>query len=279
MTVALFCGARDWENRDCRDWLREQIRTELRTLDPKKDRIIQGAAKGADKIADWEAMLMGFRTDSFPADWDRLKLGAGPERNGRMKDELMRAREAGENVAVYAFHHDPGLGKGTADMVGQAVGAGITSKISLFGCDIKADRDVSCFILYDGERILLQHRSDDAFRFPGMHGMFGGGLEPGETPEEALVREVREELGLELWPGNPIGTHLFRLPDMIMRIHAWIFDARRAPVPVTPKALLASQGEGQGLGFYTQDEVEELDVPGPDQFVLRWAFARMRDDL
>lgn len=279
MTVALFCGARGWENRDCRDWLRERIRTELRALDPQRDRVIQGAAKGADKIADWEAMLMGFRTDSFPADWDRFKLGAGPERNGRMKDELVRAREAGEHVIVYAFHHDPGLGSGTADMVRQAAEAGITSKVSLYGCDVKADRDVSCLILHDGDRILLQHRSDDALRFPGMHGMFGGGLEPGESPGKALSREAREELGLELWPGEPMGTHLFRLPDMTMRIHAWVFDAKLSPSPVTPEALRASQGEGQGLGFYAQDEVDKLDVPCQDRAVLRLAFAQIRGAL
>jgi len=183
-------------------------------------------------------------------------------------------------VIVYAFHHDPGLGKGTADMVRQASEAGMTSKISLFGCDIEADRNVSCFVLHDGEgRFLLQHRSDDAPRFPGMHSLFGGGLESGETPEEALLREAREELGLELWGRDPAGTHFFKLPGMTMRIHAWILDMRESPAPLTVDGLRASQGEGQGLGLWTPDEVDRLDVPDQDRAILRWAVTQIRGDL
>ena len=32
-------------------------------------------------------------------------------------------------------------------------------------------------------------------RYPNQVGLFGGGIEPGETPEQAIVREAAEELG------------------------------------------------------------------------------------
>src|SRR5688572_11481947 len=58
-----------------------------------------------------------------------------------------------------------------------------------------AVRDVSVFILYTSTgHILLQHRTDDAFRLPGYWAFFGGGIEQGENPTEALKREIREEL-------------------------------------------------------------------------------------
>ena len=280
MTVALFCGSRNWQSRNCRDWLRERIRAELRTLDPEKDRIIQGGAKGADKIADWEAMLMGLRTDSFPADWNKFQLRAGHERNGQMKDELVRAREGGESVIVYAFHNDPGFGKGTADMIHQAADAGITSKLLVYGDQPPHDVETACFIVFDGEgRMLLQHRTDDAPSFPGFHGLFGGSLELDELPEDALRREAKEELGIDIWELVPCGEYLFQLPGEVMRIHAWMLDLRKAPLGVDVDFLHSSQREGQGLDFYAPREIEALDVPDQDRAVLRMAEAVLVDVL
>lgn len=48
-------------------------------------------------------------------------------------------------------------------------------------------------VIFDADRrVLLCHRRDmDAWNLPG------GGVEPGETPWDAVTREVREEVGLE----------------------------------------------------------------------------------
>jgi len=55
-------------------------------------------------------------------------------------------------------------------------------------------------LLFDRHnRLLIYLRDDKAdIPFPNHWDLFGGHLEPGETPEEALVREVKEELGIEL---------------------------------------------------------------------------------
>ena len=47
-------------------------------------------------------------------------------------------------------------------------------------------------------RILLAKRREEKF-LGGLWEFPGGKLEPGETPEDALVRELREELGIETW--------------------------------------------------------------------------------
>ena len=51
-------------------------------------------------------------------------------------------------------------------------------------------------IIRDGEHIFATQRGygdwKDYWEFPG------GKIEPGETPEEALIREIREELGAEI---------------------------------------------------------------------------------
>jgi len=47
-------------------------------------------------------------------------------------------------------------------------------------------------------RILLEWRPEDAAVTPGVWDSPGGHVEPGETPEETLRREMREELGIEI---------------------------------------------------------------------------------
>ena len=45
--------------------------------------------------------------------------------------------------------------------------------------------------------ILLTRRSDDLRHHPGQVAFPGGGLDPGETPEQAAVREAVEEVGID----------------------------------------------------------------------------------
>lgn len=54
---------------------------------------------------------------------------------------------------------------------------------------------VCAVILTKDRRILLQMRSKDRNSFPGSLTTFGGGIEPGEKPIQALTRELHEELG------------------------------------------------------------------------------------
>jgi 8-oxo-dGTP diphosphatase len=62
---------------------------------------------------------------------------------------------------------------------------------------VKPVIEVSCAILSDGDRVLVAQRSETMphplkWEFPG------GKLKPGETPEGCIIREIREELGVEI---------------------------------------------------------------------------------
>jgi len=58
---------------------------------------------------------------------------------------------------------------------------------------------VAALILVKGEGYLMQLRdSRPDIWYPGHWGLFGGGVEPGEDPVQALARELKEELELEL---------------------------------------------------------------------------------
>src|SRR5213080_3661891 len=60
---------------------------------------------------------------------------------------------------------------------------------------------VSAFIRC-AEGVLLQKRDDN-----GLWGLPGGSVEPGESITEAVVREVREETGLDVEPVRLIGVY------------------------------------------------------------------------
>jgi len=56
-------------------------------------------------------------------------------------------------------------------------------------------RFVGCLVLTNNNKILLQQRGNDWDRFPGYLATFGGRIELEETAPQALVRELKEELG------------------------------------------------------------------------------------
>ena len=62
----------------------------------------------------------------------------------------------------------------------------------------------------DGRILICQRRAEQPhalkWEFPG------GKLEPGESPEAALVRELREELGIEAVPGAELMRYEFAYP-------------------------------------------------------------------
>lgn len=63
---------------------------------------------------------------------------------------------------------------------------------------------VGAAIIRDG-RVLAAQRAEPE-RLRGLWEFPGGKTEPGETPAQALVRECREELGVTVRAGEPVGA-------------------------------------------------------------------------
>ncbi len=121
--------------------------------------------------------------------------------------------------------------------------------------DANMAADLASLALYDEEgRILLQHRDANARNSPDHWGFFGGHMEEGETPEEAMRRELMEEI--EYAPLNPVFLHEERFVDP-----SYDPPARRSIfVFLEPfdRAQTLVQHEGQGLGWFLPSETAGL---------------------
>ena len=109
---------------------------------------------------------------------------------------------------------------------------------------------VTALILYDEtHRILLQHRTDDAPTFPGHWGFFGGEIERGETPEQAVKREALEELAYALH--RPELRTIKRFAHQGVNYTQYVFLEE-----YDGSELIL--GEGQGMGWFLPSETNAL---------------------
>ncbi|MGE5660221.1 MAG: NUDIX hydrolase [Actinomycetota bacterium] len=104
---------------------------------------------------------------------------------------------------------------------------------------------VAIAILYRDGKFLCQLRDDiPGIRYPGLWALFGGHLEPGETPEAALLRELQEEIRYTPSVVSWFGCY----PDAEVVRHVF-----HSPLRVDVKDL--SLQEGWDLGLLTPEEI------------------------
>ncbi len=125
----------------------------------------------------------------------------------------------------------------------------------------------AAIIVFDDGRYLLQLRDNKPGIFlPGHWGLFGGGVEEGEQPVDALQRELNEELGLEIAELRPLTRFEFDLAPMgLPRIYREFYEAR-----MTTKALSSlTLGEGEAFNTFTRDQILTMPRIVPyDAFAL-----------
>ncbi|SEW40607.1 8-oxo-dGTP diphosphatase [Cognatiyoonia koreensis] len=107
--------------------------------------------------------------------------------------------------------------------------------------------------LFVGDRLLITLRDDKPdIPYPGLWDFPGGGREPGETPEQTVLREVREEVGLVvpqnalIWKRRYAAEYLRDTDEADAQV--WFFVGQIAP-DMARQVVFGH--EGQGWAFVT----------------------------
>ena len=101
-----------------------------------------------------------------------------------------------------------------------------------------------------GDKILLAHN----VKFPtSRHGLIAGFVEPGETLEETLKREVMEEAGIEVCEPHYVRSQPWPFPDSLMLG----FEADYLSGEARPDGV-----EIDHLGWFGLDELPDIPPPG-----------------
>jgi 8-oxo-dGTP diphosphatase len=121
-------------------------------------------------------------------------------------------------------------------------------------------------VIEEGRVLLTQRRAGThlagAWEFPG------GKVHAGEDPRDALMRELREELGIETVVGEVMEVTFHRYQERAVLL--LFYEAKRAAQSSEPRAL-----DVAAFRWARGHELEEASFPPADVPILRKVRARL----
>jgi len=115
-------------------------------------------------------------------------------------------------------------------------------------------------VIINDQKILCVQRGTHKYPYLTNKWEFPGGkMEAGESQEQTIRREIREELSMEIQPIKHLLSHTHHYPDFSIELHTW---------------LCATVGEGMELNEHQAfvwlevKDLKELDWAGADVAVV-----------
>ena len=118
--------------------------------------------------------------------------------------------------------------------------------------------EVAVGVVYQHQRYLLSLRAKHADQ-GGLWEFPGGKIEQGEQAEEALCRELHEELGLRVTQSTPLISVWHDYRDYQVMLHVFFVDGFNG----TPVSR-----EGQPFDWYDWQQLQSLSLPEANEAIV-----------
>jgi 8-oxo-dGTP diphosphatase len=128
---------------------------------------------------------------------------------------------------------------------------------------------VAAAVVIEDARVLLTQRKQGS-HLAGMWEFPGGKVHEGEDPRDALVRELREELGIEVRVGEIVDLAFHRYEDAREAVLLLFFEAARAVGSPEPRAI-----DVAAFRWACKGELDPARFPAADVAVLGKVEARL----
>ena len=122
-----------------------------------------------------------------------------------------------------------------------------------------------CYIQKDGKTLMLYRNKKENDYHEGKWNGLGGKFEPGESPEECAIREIKEEAGLNVKSMKMKGFITFPMFDGKEDWYVFLF------VIDDFDGELIDSPEGK-LEWIPDNELEKLNLWEGDQIFIPWLF-------
>lgn len=121
--------------------------------------------------------------------------------------------------------------------------------------------DVACAIILRADGTVLAARRGPSMRLPGLWEFPGGKIEPGETSDLALIREIEEELGVTIRPLRPLAPVEYQYSDFSIRLHPWICEIANGEIrPVEHEEIRWLDASSLPALVWAEADVPVLDA-------------------
>ena len=120
---------------------------------------------------------------------------------------------------------------------------------------------VTAAIIESDDKILIAQRKSEDDIFGGLWEFPGGKIEEGETPEECMARELKEELNIEVEVGELITSNKHKYPHGIFELLAY------AVKHISGVFILHDHDE---IKWVTIDEMTNFEFPPADTPIINY---------